>query len=100
MDGKGEKDPNAENREILKRALREDQLRDLKYKAEKTAEKMGILYYDDYSTCEEYAARHAREKEQNESNQNYTGPTLPERIRRESTSDEDEEVIIIIDYES
>ena len=73
LDGKGEQDPNAENREILRRALREDQLRDLKYKAEKTAEKMGILYYDDYSTAEEFAARVGREKDQKESNENYTG---------------------------
>merc|ERR1711953_452653 len=91
LDGKGEQDPNAENREILRRALREDQLRDLKYKAEKTAEKMGILYYDDYSTAEEFAARVGREKDQKESNENYIGPTLPERVRRASTSEDEEQ---------
>ena len=51
-------DPNKEHREILARAIKEEQLRDIKYKAEKKAESLGILWYDDNSTCEEYHERH------------------------------------------
>ena len=92
MDGTAEEDPNAENREVLRRALKEEQLRDLKYKAEKKAEQMGILWYDQYSTAEEYAARSKRDRELEASNENYTGARLPDRVRRKSSSDEEEEV--------
>jgi len=92
MDGTAEEDPNAENREVLRRALKEEQLRDLKYKAEKKAEEMGILWYDKYSTAEEYAVRSKRDRELEASNENYTGARLPDRVRRKSSSDEDEEV--------
>merc|ERR1712131_85210 len=71
MDGTAEEDPNAENREILRRAIKEEQLRDLKYKAEKKAEEMGILWYNDYMDAEQYAAREKRDKEVRESNANY-----------------------------
>jgi len=89
-DGTAEEDPNAENREILRRALKEEQLRDLKYKAEKKAEEMGILWYDKYSTAEEYAARSKRDRELEASNENYTGARLPDRVRRKSSSDEED----------
>jgi len=77
MEGKME-DPNKEQREILARAIKEEQLRDLKYKAEKKAEEMGILWYDGYSNCEEYAARTKRNIDVERSNANYEG-NLPER---------------------
>merc|ERR1711953_1230058 len=69
MDGTTEEDPNAE----------------------KKAEEMGILWYDQYSTAEEYAARSKRDRELEASNENYTGARLPDRVRRKSSSDEDEE---------
>ena len=53
---------------------------------------MGILWYDQYSTAEEYAARSKRDRELEASNENYTGARLPDRVRRKSSSDEDEEV--------
>ena len=62
----------------------------MKYKAEKKAEELGLLWYDDYTNAEDYAARMKRNADVEESNANYTGPTLPSRReRRESTSDEE-----------
>ena len=61
----------------------------MKYKAEKKAEEMGILWYNDYMDAEQYAAREKRDKEVRESNANYEG-NLPERSTRTYSSSEDE----------
>jgi len=91
MQGKME-DPNKEQREILARAIKEEQLRDLKYKAEKKAEEMGILWYDDYSGCEDYAARNKRNIDVERSNANYEGNLPERRERRPSSSDDDDDI--------
>merc|ERR1711937_815898 len=83
-------DPSHEMREALARALKEEELRELKYKAERKAAAMGILHYEDFETEEEVRAR--REAELEASNRNYTGSRLPERApRRDSSSDEEPE---------
>jgi len=82
-------DPNKEHREILARAIKEEQLRDIKYKAEKKAESLGILWYDDNSTCEEYHERHGPvDHEVDASNANYEG-SLPQRRTRQKSEQSD-----------
>lgn len=78
-------------REALARALKEEELRELKYRAERKAAAMGILFYEDFETAEETEKRVKCELE--ESNRNYTGRRLPERAprRQDSSDDEDKE---------
>lgn len=83
------KDPSHEMREALARALKEEELRELKYKCERKAAAMGVLYYEDFETAEETHQRETAELAQ--SNRNYTGRRLPDRApRRESVSEDDE----------
>ena len=91
-------DPSHEMREALARALKEEELRELKYRAERKAAAMGILFYEDFETAEEAEKRVKSELE--ESNRNYTGRRLPERAprRQDSSSDDEDKVLLILGY--
>merc|ERR1711939_1056542 len=80
-------DKSVEMREALTRALREEELRELKYKCERKACEMGILFYEADESPEERLQRLREEEEKK--NQDYPRK-LPERAERMDDSDSDD----------
>ncbi|CBY16117.1 unnamed protein product, partial [Oikopleura dioica] len=91
--GKSEIDENKKMRDALTRAQREEELKELKYRAERKAAAMGILWYEAW----EDPRIENRENEKDDlekSNENYMGRALPERASRNynaESSDEEED---------
>lgn len=89
IEGKLETDENRKMRDTLSRALKEEELKELKYKAERKAAAMGILWYETHETAEDFRNKERRAVE--ESNDNYIGRALPQRVERRYSSESEEE---------